>query len=109
MRALLGSLAIGALLAVSAAPAASAEDTRTLRTFYCQGSNTTLRIIFDSSDNTARVTRIRQPTIRLRRAEGEGENFRYVRPGRDTHELTGNMEQVRWRVGNAVWECPAGG
>lgn len=109
MRALLGSLAIGALLAVSAAPTASAEDARTLRTFYCQGSNTTLRIIFDSSDNTARVTRIRQPTIRLRRAESEGENFRYVRPGRDTHELTGNMEQVRWRVGNAVWECPAGG
>jgi hypothetical protein len=55
------------------------------------------------------VTRIRQPSIRLRRAQGEGENFRYVRPGRNTHELTGNMQRVRWRVGNAVWDCPAGG
>jgi hypothetical protein len=108
MRVLLSSLAIAALLAASAAPAA-AERTRTLRTFICPGSNTTLRIIFDSSDDTALVTRIRQPGIRLRRAEGEGENFRYVRPGRNTHELTGNMQQVRWRVGNAVWDCPAGG
>jgi hypothetical protein len=109
MRALLGALAVGVLLAASAASAASAESTRTLRTYYCQGSNTTLRIIFDASDNTADVNRIRQPTIRLRRAQGEGENFRYVRPGRNTHELTGNMQQVRWRVGNAVWDCSAGG
>ncbi|MGH6951977.1 MAG: hypothetical protein ACREH4_14015 [Vitreimonas sp.] len=63
-----------------------------------QGSNTTLRVIFDSIDNSARVTRIR--------VGGEGENFR---PGRDSHELTGNMQQVRWRAGNAVRECPAGG
>ncbi len=109
MRALLSTLAAAALLAAMAAPAAGAESTRTLRTFYCPASNTTLRIIFDSSDNTATVTRIRQPNIRLQRADGEGENFRYVRPRRNTHELTGNMEQVRWRVGNAAWDCPAGG
>src|SRR5262245_46866494 len=109
MRALFSSIAVAALLVASMGPAAGAERTRTLHTFVCPGSNTTLRVIFDSGDNTALVTRIRQPSIRLQRAGGEGENFRYVRPGRNTHELTGNMEQVRWRVGNAAWDCHAGG
>ena len=109
MKALLSTFAVAAVLVAFTAPAAGAERTRTLHTFICPGSNTTLRVIFDSSDDTAVVTRIRQPSIRLRRAQGEGDNFRYVRPGRNTHELTGNLQQVRWRVGAAVWDCPAGG
>lgn len=97
MKALLSSFAVAAVLVAFTAPAAGAERTRTLHTFICPGSNTTLRVIFNSSDNTALVTRIRQPSIRLRRVQGEGENFRYVRPG---ETLTSSP---------AIWSGCAGG
>ena len=109
MRALLGGLAAAALMASVAAPAIAAERTRTVHTFTCPSTNTTLRVIFDTSDNTATVTRIRQPNIRLERADPQaGDEFRYVRSN-NRHELSGNLQQVRWRVGQAVWDCPAGG
>ena len=109
MRALYSGLAAAALMA-SAIPAATAtETTRTVRTFTCPAANTTLRVIFDSSDDTVIVTRIRQPDIRLDRAEPEGDDaFRYVRSN-NRHELSGDFEHVRWRVGRAEWDCRAGG
>jgi len=109
MRALLCGLATAALAAVMAAPAIANDHTRTVRSFTCPATNTTLRIIFDTSDNTATVTRIRQPNIRLERVDPQGDDeFRYVRSNH-RHELSGNQQQVRWRVGQAVWDCSAGG
>lgn len=107
MRALIAALGAVLLVAAGAASAQSAERSRpTYYTFTCQGSNTMLRVIFNEERNTATVHRIRRPSIRLTRAEGEGENFRYVRG--DDYELSGNLSQVQFRVGRAVWECPAG-
>lgn len=108
MRVLLGGLAAAALMASCATDALATERTRTLQSYYCPATNATLRVIFDASDNTAVVARIRKPNIRLQRAESDGENFRYVR-NNGTHELTGNAEQVRWRVGRAEWDCRAVG
>ena len=109
MRALHCGLAAAALLASMAAPAIAAARDRTVHTFTCPSTNTRLRIIFDSSDNTATVTRIRQPSIRLQRADPQGDDeFHYVRSN-NRHELSGNFRHVRWRVGQAVFECPAGG
>jgi hypothetical protein len=109
MRALQCGFAAAAVLASVAAPAIATERTRTVHTFTCPSTNTTLRVIFDSRDDTATVTRIRQPNIKLDRAEPRGgDQFRYVR-NNNRHELSGTMQRVRWRVGQAVWECPAGG
>jgi hypothetical protein len=108
MRALLSGLAAAAMLASLAAPATAVERTRTFRTYTCPASGNTLRIIFDSHDDTVTVTRMRQPSIRLRRAPQEGGDFHYVRSN-NRHELTGNAQHVRWRVGAAVWNCVASG
>lgn len=108
MRALLGAFAAAALFAALAAPATAAEHTRTVHTFTCPGSGNTLRIIFDSSSETAIVTRMRQPDVRLRRAASSGDDFHYTR-GNNANELTGNLQQVHWRVGNSTWDCHASG
>src|SRR5262245_55679662 len=108
MRALLGAFAAAALFAALATPATAEEHTRTVHTFNCPGSGNTLRIIFDSSNDTAIVTRMRQPNVRLQRAASAGEGFHYTRSS-NTHELTGTLQQVRWRVGNSTWDCHASG
>lgn len=90
--------------ALSVAPA-TAE--RHYYSFTCS-NNTVLRVVFDDDHNSVAVNRIRQPVVRLTRANGgEGAGFRYARG--DTYELTGTLLEVQWRVGHAQWRCRRGG
>lgn len=89
--------------ALSVAPA-TAE--RHYYSFTCS-NNTVLRVVFDDDHNSAAVNRIRQPVVRLTKADGGEGAFRYVRG--DSYELTGSLQQVQWRVGRAQWTCPRGG
>lgn len=95
-------LAAALLFALYASPAPAQT---VLRQYRCSNS-TVLRVLFDSEGGTATVVPFARPSIRLTRAEGNGESFRYVR--RDTHELSGDSQQVTWRVGRAQWTCRRG-
>lgn len=64
--------------------------------FYCS-NNQTLRIIFDSERQTATVTRIRAPDVRLRRAPSAPTEFRYTD---GSYELSGTLASVQWRAGS---------
>lgn len=103
MKRRLAFASVALALALSVVPATAAE--RRYQSYTCS-TNTVLRVIFDDANNTATVNRIRQPTIRLRKADG-GDGFRYTRG--ETYELSGNGEQVTWRVGRAQWPCRRGG
>ena len=86
---------------LSAAPASAQNYT----TFRCSNS-TVLRVIFNEQRGTATVVPFGRPSIRLQRAEGGGGDFRYMR--RNTHELSGNAQEVQWRAGAAQWTCRRG-
>jgi hypothetical protein len=92
-----------ALISILSAASASAE---TYRTYRCSNS-TALRVIFNDENGTATVVPFGRPTIRLERVEGDRTNFRYTR--RDSHELRGNREEVRWRSRSASWTCRRAG
>jgi hypothetical protein len=94
-------LAAAMICALSATPAA-AENYRTYR---CSNS-TALRVIFNDERGTATVVPFGRPSIRLERATGAGEGFRYVRR---SHELRGNAQEVQWRAGSAEWTCRRAG
>jgi len=91
-------LAAAMICALSAAPA-SAE---TYRTYRCSNS-TALRVIFADDGGSATVVPFGRPSIRLARVSGDGANFHFTR--RDSHELRGNRDEVRWRVRSAAWTC----
>lgn len=91
-------LTVVTLFALSAASASA----QTYRTYRCSNS-TALRVIFNDERGTATVVPFGRPSIRLTRANGSGASFRYTR--RDTYELSGNREEVRWRAGSATWIC----
>lgn len=97
--------AIALAAALGVAPAAAQHSSRGHYYAFTCTSNTVLRVRFDDEAGTARVMRIRQPTITLRRAESS-DGFRYTRGS--THELRGTLEEVRWRVGRSEWVCAAG-
>jgi hypothetical protein len=92
-----------ALISTLGVASASAE---TYRTYRCSNS-TALRVIFNDENGTATVVPFGRPTIRLVRAPGGGADFRYTR--RDSHELSGNREEVRWRSRSASWTCRRAG
>ncbi len=96
-------LAAGLLLAAITSPAANAADYNSYR---CSNS-TVLRVIFDEERGTATVVPYGRPSIRLTRADSNGEGFRYTR--RSSHELRGSMQEVVWRSGRGEWTCRAGG
>jgi hypothetical protein len=96
-------LAAAFAAALCAAPAASAA---TLQTYRCSNS-TVLRVIFNDEAGAATVVPYGRPSIRLLRAEANGEGFRYTR--RSSHELRGSDQEVTWRVGRAEWVCRRGG
>jgi hypothetical protein len=89
-------IAAAMICALSAMPA-SAE---TYRTYRCSNS-TALRVIFDDERGVATVVPFGRPTIRLTRTQGDSSNFRYART--DTHELSGNREEVQWRARSNTW------
>ncbi len=91
-------LAAAALLALSAASASA----QSYRTYRCSNS-TALRVIFNDERGTATVVPFGRPSIRLTRVSVAGAGFRYTR--NDSHELSGNREEVRWRAGSATWTC----
>ncbi|MBX3431624.1 MAG: hypothetical protein KF779_18715 [Hyphomonadaceae bacterium] len=91
-------LAAAVVAAINAAPASA----QTFRTFRCSNS-TVLRVIFDEEHGIATVVPFGRPSIRLQRAHSNGSVFRYVR--RDSHELSGNLQEVHWRAGHADWTC----
>lgn len=92
-------LAAALACAIVATPASAAT---TYHTFRCSNS-TVLRVIFDDEAGTATVVPFGRPSIRLTRIESDGERFRYVR--RNIQELSGTMQEVEWRTGNARWTC----
>jgi hypothetical protein len=94
--------AAAALFALGAAPATGTE----YYSYRCSNS-TVLRVIFNEERGAATVVPYARPSIRLTRAEATGGGFRYTR--RTTHELSGSLEEVRWRVGQAEWTCRHGG
>src|SRR5262245_45046879 len=94
-------LVMAAIGALGAAPA-SAQNYQTYR---CANS-TVLRVIFNEQRHTATVVPFGRPSIRLVRANGNDGGFRYTR--RDTHELSGNAQEVQWRAGTAQWTCRRG-
>jgi hypothetical protein len=93
-------LALAIAIAAAAALCAASASAQTYTTFQCSNS-TVLRVIFN--DTTATVVPFGRPSIRLTRAEANGDSFRYAR--RDSHELRGNMREVRWRTGSGTWTC----
>lgn len=95
-------LAAAMICALSAAPA-SAENYRTYR---CSNS-TVLRVIFNDERGTATVVPFGRPSIRLTRAQGDANNFRYAR--HDSHELSGNRDEVHWRARSNEWTCRRAG
>lgn len=92
-----------ALISMMSVASASAE---TYRTYRCSNS-TALRVIFNDETGTATVVPFGRPTIRLERVDSDRGSFRYAR--RDSHELSGNREEVRWRSRTASWTCRRAG
>lgn len=97
-------LLIAAALLATAACVTPATATASRYYAYTCSNDTVLRVVFDDEHNTAVVNRIRQPSIRLTKADGD---FHYTRG--DRYELRGSAEQVQWRVGRAQWTCGRGG
>ncbi len=95
-------LAAPILCALSATPA----NASTYHQYRCSNS-TMLRVIFNDERGTATVVPYGRPSIRLQRAAGDATNFRYAR--RSNYELSGNLQEVRWRAGQAEWTCRAAG
>jgi len=93
-------LVLASALAVAAMLCASPASAQNYTAFQCSNS-TVLRVIFN--DRTATVVPFGRPSIRLTRAEANADGFRYTR--RDSHELRGNMREVRWRTGSGNWTC----
>ncbi|ANP47023.1 hypothetical protein [Candidatus Viadribacter manganicus] len=92
---------VAAMLCAFGAAPASADG---YRTYQCSNS-TVLRVIIN--DDRATIVPFGRPSIRLQRVEASGTDFRYAR--RRSHELSGNDQQVQWRVGSAEWTCRRGG
>lgn len=63
--------------------------------FRCT-DNEQLRIIFNAERHRAVVGRIRRPDVTLEQADASA-GYRFIRG--DAYELTGNLQEVRWRVG----------
>lgn len=93
-------LAVAALCALSATPA----NATNYHQYRCSNS-TVLRVIFNDERGTATVVPYGRPSIRLQRAEGDASNFHYARR---SYELSGNLQEVQWRAGQAQWTCRAG-
>ena len=94
-------LAAAALCALSATPANASN----YHQYRCSNS-TMLRVVFNEERGTATVVPYGRPSIRLQRAEGDANNFRYARR---SYQLSGNLEEVQWRAGRAEWTCRASG
>lgn len=95
--------AAGALMAVALTATAQAEmaalpTSHGAYAFRC-ANNEQLRVIFNASRHTAVVGRIRRPNVTLQQADAAG-GYRFTRA--DTYELTGDMQQMHWRVGSAA-------
>lgn len=93
-------LAVAALCALSTTPA----NATSYHQYRCSNS-TVLRVIFNEERGTATVVPYGRPSIRLQRADGDAANFRYERR---SYELSGNLQEVQWRAGQAEWTCRAG-
>jgi hypothetical protein len=97
-------LTAGALLALAMTAVTPAQaDVGTvpnghgIYTFRCS-DNEQLRIMFNGERRRAVVDRIRRSDVVLEQADAQS-GFRFTRG--DRYELSGDLEQIRWRVGNA--------
>ncbi len=93
-------LAAGALVVcLLAMPAQAGESPsgRHIYAFRCS-DNEQLRIMFNSEQRRAVVERIRRPNVTLQQADSN-EGYRFTRG--DDYELSGDLQQIRWRVGSA--------
>ena len=93
-------LAAGALLALVLAMPVQAADAPSGHGIYALrcSDNEQLRIIFSAEERRAVVERIRRPNVTLQQADAS-EGYRFTRG--DRYELSGDLQQIRWRVGSA--------
>ncbi|MFT3729126.1 MAG: hypothetical protein QM759_14990 [Terricaulis sp.] len=92
-----GALTILAVSMPGAAEQSAVPSGHSVYAFRCS-DNEQLRVIFNADQHKAFVARIRRPNVTLDQADAT-EGYRFTRG--DHYELTGNLEEIHWRVGSA--------